>query len=157
MEDKTKSLTLQLELVWWLLTIVIAFAVLYPIYKHLDNWLFVGWNLTFIVVLVTLTRYIFLLEHTFLAKRQSWKVGLLLFMFPFSFTMIHGLNKFMNYVEENSWEPITGHLTDSVKLSLEGYMYGEMLFFGVGSAMVSVLFIGRMFQSVWTLQNRGRV
>jgi FlaA1/EpsC-like NDP-sugar epimerase len=154
--EKAKSLTILLELVWWLLTVVVIFAVLFPIYKHLGFWKFTGWNILFIVVLITLSRYIFLLEHTFLAQKQRLKVILLLFMFPFGFTMIHGLNKFMNYIEEHSWEPITGGLPENTKHSLEGYMYGEMLFFGVGSVMVCAIFLVRMFKSVWTLHNRGK-
>jgi hypothetical protein len=154
--EKAKSLTILLELVWWLLTCMVVLAVLYPIYKHLGFWKFTDWNILFIVVVITLTRYIFLLEHTFLAKNQRLKVILFLFMFPFGFTMIHGINKFMNYIEENSWEPITNGLTDSNKLALESYMWGEMLFFGVGSVIVCIVFMGRMLKSVWTLHNRGR-
>jgi hypothetical protein len=154
--EQEKSLTKMLEIVWWLVTLVIIFGISYPIVKHLGNWRFLYLNIFFIITLVTLTRYIFLIEHTFIAQNQRLKVGLMLFMFPFGFTVIHFLNKFMNYIEENSWEPITGSLALSIKTPLENYMWGEMLFFGVGSVMVCAAFALKMFKSVWMLHNRGK-
>jgi hypothetical protein len=154
--EQEKSLLKMLELLWWVVTLVIIFAVSFPIVKHLGYWKYLGLNIFFIVTLITLTRYIFLIEHTFIAQRQRLKVGLILFMFPFAFTVIHFLNKFMNYIEEHSWEPITGQLPINIKAPLENYMWGEMLFFGVGSVMVCAAFAVKMFKSVWMLHNRGK-
>jgi hypothetical protein len=63
-------LTLLLELVWWIATAVVIIAVLYPIHKSMRFWPFEQWNIAFIIIVITIARYIFLLKHTLLAKRQ---------------------------------------------------------------------------------------
>ena len=153
--DKRASLILQLELVWWGITAVVVFAVLYPIYKAMNYWPFVQWNILFIVVLITLSRYIFFMQHTFIAQRQVLKIALLLIMFPFTFALISGLNGFLSYIEEHTWESLTGHLPESNRLSVESYIRGEMLFFGAGSVLVAPLFAIRLMRSIWTTRNRG--
>ena len=72
--NKEQSLTLKMELVWWILTAVIAFAVLFPIMKSVDKYPFLFPNLVFMFFFITFTRYIFLLKHTILANRQLLKV-----------------------------------------------------------------------------------
>jgi hypothetical protein len=155
--EKEKLLSQKLEAMWWVFTVVVIAGVLAPIYYVVPSWPFLGWNLLYIVTLITLARYIFLLEYTVIAKRQRLKIALLLLMFPFTFALIHGLNIFMSYIGEKSWEGITGQLLPLQKKSIESYMWGEMLFFAVGSILVAPLFAGRMFMSVWRLHNRGTV
>ena len=105
--DKRQSLTLQLEIVWWVSTAFVAWAILYPIRKAMYVWPFEWWNVAFVVVLITLTRYVFLLQHTFLAKKQTLKVVLILLMFPLTFILINGLHGFMNFIEEKTWDPLS--------------------------------------------------
>ena len=107
--DKKQRLTLWLELIWWVVTAVVVLAVLYPIHKAMYVWPYEAWNIAFMVVLITLARYLFLLPHTFLAKQQEVKVALLILMFPLTFIMVDALNGFMVYIEENTWDPLTGH------------------------------------------------
>lgn len=148
---------LQLELVWWAATALLAFAVLYPIHQAIYVWPFEYLNIAFIVVLVTFSRYIFLLPHTFLAHHQILKIALLLLMFPVTFSLISGLNGFMTYIEEHAWEALTGHLPESSRLSMESYIHNEMLFFGAGSIIVAPLLAVRLMRSIWTTRNRGVV
>jgi FlaA1/EpsC-like NDP-sugar epimerase len=153
--DQKKSLMLWMELIWWIMTGVIVAVVLYPIHKAMYSWQFERSNILFIVVLLTLSRYMFLLKYTFLADQQEVKVGLMILMFPLIFMLIGSLNTFMVYIEEKTWEPFTGHLPVSDRFRIERYIWGEMLFFGAGSILASILFIGRMMRSVWMYRNRG--
>ena len=120
--DKRQSLTLLLEIVWWVATAFATWAILYPIHKAMYVWPFEWWNVTFVVVLITLARYIFLLKHTFLAKQQVLKIALLLLMFPLTFTLVNGLNAFMVFIEEKTWYPLTGHLPPADKKAIEDYI-----------------------------------
>ena len=140
-----------------LFTAIVVIAVLYPIHKSMHVWPFQGWNIVFIITLLTLARYIFLLKHTFLAKQQEIKVALLILMFPLTFLMINGVNFFLVFIEENTWAPLTGHLPAAQKRAIEEYIWAEMLFFGVGSCIVSPAFAVRMMISVWRTRNRGTV
>ena len=155
--DKRQSLTLLLELLWWVVTAVIVALVLYPVHKAMYVWQFEWLNIIFIVTLVTFTRYIFLLPHTFLARMQVLKVVLMLLLFPATFALINEVSGFMIFIEENTWDPITGHLPPSQKRSVEQYMWVEMLFFGVGSFIAAPVLALRLFQSVWRVRNRGTV
>lgn len=155
--DKRQRLLLVLELLWCVITAIVVLAVLYPIQKAMHVWPFQTWNIVFVITLVTLTRYIFLLPHTFLAKRQEVKVGLIIAVFPFLFYLIGGLNGFMTYIEENSFEALTGHLPAANKKSIEDYLWNEMLFFGAGSIIATLVLAGRLFLSIWRLRNRGTV
>lgn len=155
--DKRTTLTLWLEIVWWMITGLIVVAILYPIGKAIYVWPFQRWNIIFIVVLLTLGRYVFLLKHTFLAKKQVLKVALILVMFPLTFALIQGLHGFLNYIEENTWDTLTGHLPASNKKAIENYIWTEMLFFGAGSIVAAPVFAVRLFISIWRTHNRGTV
>jgi hypothetical protein len=155
--DKRQSLILQLEIVWWVVTALTAWAILYPIRKAMHVWPFEWWNVIFVVVLITLARYIFLLKHTFLAKQQVAKVVLILLMFPLTFALINGLHGFMNFIEERTWDPLTGHLPLTDKRAIEHYIWTEMLFFGAGSIIAVPVFAVRLMMSVWRTHNRGTV
>lgn len=155
--DKKQRLTLWLELIWWVVTAVVVLAVLYPIHKAMYVWPYEAWNIAFMVVLITLARYLFLLPHTFLAKQQEVKVALLILMFPLTFIMVDALNGFMVYIEENTWDPLTGHLPLAEKNSIEQYIWTQMLFFGMGSCLTPPAFAARLMLSIWRTRNRGTV
>lgn len=155
--DKRQSLVVQLELLWWTITAIVVWAVLYPIGKAMHVWPFKWWNAVFVVVLLTFSRYIFLLKHTFLAKKQVLKVVLILLMFPLTFALVSGLNAFMVFIEERTWESLTGHLPALDKKAIENYIWGEMLFFGAGSIIAAPVFAGRLMMSIWRTHNRGTV
>jgi len=155
--NKTNLLKIALELVWWLLTALVAWAVLQPIHKAMYVWPFEATNIFFVVVLITLTRYMFLLKHTFINNQQILKIVLMLLMFPLAFFLIERINEFQGFNEEKGWEPLTGHLPADQRPGVEQYIWAEMLFFGVGSALAAPAFAIRMMLSIWRTRNRGTV
>ncbi len=155
--NKSNTLKIALELVWWVLTILLVWLVLRPIYKAMYVWPFEYTNIVFVVTLLTLTRYVFLLKHTLINKQQVLKIVLMMLMFPLTFFLIERVNEFLVYIEEQGWEPLTGHLPQDDQPAVEAYIWGEMLFFGVGSVIAAVVFAGRMMLSVWRTRNRGTV
>lgn len=155
--NKSDNLKIVLELIWWIFTALIVWLVLRPIYKAMYVWPFETWNVVFIVTLITLTRYIFLLKHTFIATRQVLKIVLLLLMFPLCFILIDHLNEFLTHIEEHTWEPLVGHLPTEQQPAIQDYIWGEMLFFSVGSIIATPVFAGRMMLSIWRQRNRGTV
>ena len=156
MEQQTR-LKIWIELIWWFITALIVTAVLYIPQNSLNEWPFIWWNALFVVVLITLSRYIFLLKYTFLGKQQELKIAIMLLCFPLIFTLINGLNAFMRFIEDRTWEPLTGHLPPANQPPIEEYIWGEMLFFGVGSIIAAPVFAARMMLSIWRTRNRGTV
>ncbi len=147
------TLKLWFESIWWIITAVVIYAVLHPIYKAMHVWPLLFWNIIFIVALITMARYIFLLPFTFLARKQVLKVAIILALFPITFALVNGLNIFLAYVEENTWETLTGHLPASQKRSIEDYLWTEMIFFGIGSIIAAPALAVRLFISIWKQHN----
>jgi len=150
-------LKISLELIWWVLTALVVWAVLHPINQAMYVWPFRTWNIIAVILLITLSRYTFLLKHTFLAHLQVLKIVVMLCMIPLCFILIERVNKFLTYIEQNTWEPLTGHLPASQQPAIQEYIWGEMLFFSVGSVVAAGTLAVRLMISVWRTRNRGTV
>lgn len=154
---KHNSLIIWLEVIWWVVTAIVVYAVLRPIHQAMYTWQFEVQNIIFIVTLITLARYTFLLPHTLIARQQILKIVLMLAMIPLTTFLVNGLNHFMLHIEEHTWDPITGHLPAYQKKSTEDYIWGEMLFFAVGSIISAPVFAVRLMISIWRVRNRNTV
>lgn len=154
--DRSTRLMLMLEMVGWVMTGLVVWAVLLPIHKSMRIWAFEGWNIVFMIVMLTASRYLFLLPHTFLAKQQILKFVVFIAFFPMWFLLVQGLNSFMTHIEEHTWASITGHLPTNQRLAMEKYLWAEMIFFGAGS-IIAIPFLGaRLLLSIWRTHNEGR-
>jgi hypothetical protein len=149
------SLLLRLELIWWALTAVVLAGVLLPIRGYWETYPFFWTNVIFLVVFVTLARYIFLLPYTFLANRQRWKVILVFLCIPLVFLLVQEINRFQVYLDNYGLEALLGQPGMNPEDSLISYTYSEMLLFGVGSVISGVIFPFRLLLSVWRRRNRG--
>ena len=155
--NQKSTLTLKVELLWWLVTLWVIFGVMFPIYSKLDDYPFWVENIVFIVVFITFTRYIFLLKHTFLAYQQKLKVALFFIAMWLLFYLIDAINHFQTTIDEAGLEPIFQHLPLVDKTSLSHYVRNELTLFGVGSAIATIVFMFRMLISIWRVRNRGTV
>lgn len=144
-----------LEILFWLLTALIAFAVVYPIISATDSYPFLVTNIVFVAVLVTCTRYIFLLQHTWLGPLQTVKTALIFVSIWAIFLLTEALNGFQTYLDEEGPAALVGEMNLEKMQGLVGYIRSEMLFFGVGSVLAVIIFAGRMIQSLWNYKNRG--
>ena len=148
---------LTLELVWWIFTALLAFAILFPIINSISDYPFLTINAIFIIVFITSTRYIFLLKHTFLARQQAFKAIVIVISIPLVFYLVSQLNYFQTFLDEEGVEPIIKGLGYKQGQQMAGYIRNEMLLFGVGSLIASVLLPFRMMISIWRTRNRGTV
>ena len=88
---------------------------------------------------------------------RSIRLGLIHVAVAITFVLINGLNQFLTFIEEKTWEPLTGHLPVADRRSIENYIWSEMLFFGAGSCIAAPAFAARMMLSIWRTRNRGTV
>ncbi|MCP3929806.1 MAG: hypothetical protein GY705_11970 [Bacteroidetes bacterium] len=144
-----------LELLWWAFTAILVFGVLFPIKQLQLSFLFYSENIISIVMLVTLSRYIFLLKHTFLAYKKLLKVALVFFCIPLLFYLIQNISTFQVFLEDEGLYDMLGELTLTDRNRMAKYIRTEYLFFGVGAVICTFLFPIRMIVSVWRQQNRG--
>jgi len=155
--NQKRTLSFILEIVWWLFTLFVVIAVLYPIYTTVPDYPFYTSNILFIIIFITLTRFIFLLKHTFLAHYEYLKLAIILFSGISIFLLVNQLNYFQTYLDEQGLESFLGHLDLSKQESMGNYIRQEMLFFGVGSVITVILLPIRLVISIWRSRNRGTV
>lgn len=148
---------IQLELYFWLFTALIAAAVLLPIVTRLPDYPFLLTNIVFVLVAVTMTRYLFLLKHTFLAERQRLKVIAFFSFIPLIFYLVQELNYFQTFLDEEGPAAIVGSLPFSSQESMITYIRSQIILFGVASIISTVALGFRLLISVWRLRNRGKV
>lgn len=155
--NKEQSLSLQMELVWWIFTAVVAFAVLFPILKSVDDYPFLISNILFIVVFITFSRYIFLLKHTFLANRQILKVVIFFLCLPLFSYLVNELTSVRTFLDEQGIDELVKNLPYENHWNFTNYVKTEMYFFGAASLVVTALLPFRLLLSVWRNRNRGTV
>ncbi len=151
--ESTLKKKVSLELLWWLVTAIVAAAILFPIINNLESYPFFNSNLVFIVVFITLTRYAFLLNHTILAKAELVKVGIVLISVPCIFLLIEGLSNFQSYLDEEGLNKLMPFMNLDKQQDMINYIKSEMLFFGVGAIIIAILFPFRMIMSIWKNRN----
>ncbi|TAK44120.1 MAG: hypothetical protein EPO28_05260 [Saprospiraceae bacterium] len=155
--DKKLSLSIRLELVWWMATALLLAAVLFPIYKTRADYHFWTTNILFVLVFVTFTRYIFLLKHTFLARLQWAKVAVIIMCIPLFIYLIKVIHLFQLYLDQIGLQDIFAHLSYNGQIHMARYVQAEMLFFGAASIIVTIILPFRMLISFWRTLNRGTV
>jgi len=151
------TLIIRLELIWWLVTAVIVAGVLFPLRAYWSDYPFLLTNIIYIIVFVTLTRYIFLLPFTFLAHRQTLKLVLIFLCIPLVFLLVQELNAFQTYLDYYGPEALLGKDNLEISDSIIRYTYNEMMLFGMGSIISGVVFPFRLVISIWRGRNRGTV
>jgi hypothetical protein len=154
--NKENQLLIGLELLGWLFTAFVVWCILYPIHQSLHVWMFEKWNVMYIIVLITLVRYLFFLPHTFLAKQQVLKFVIFILLIPVTFFLAQGLNGFMTTIEKQTWDDITGHLPLEQRRTMESYLWNEMLFFAAGSVIAAPVLAFRLLVSIWRTHNENR-
>lgn len=151
------KLKLLLEITWWIITAVIIGLVLVPILQGDVDFPFYWSNILFAVVFITLSRYIFQLKHTWLAEIQWFKVVLFFCCIPLLAFLVNQLHEFQIFLDTEGTDRFFETAVDPEggTAALFYYIRAEMVFFGAGSIVVTVMFALRMLVSVWTLRNRG--
>ena len=148
----------QIEMLWWLITTVIVVLIMTPIFTNLGNsYPFYLANIIFIIVFITLTRYIFLLKYT-LFSHATWVKALFVFLpIPLFLYCIDSLYDFQRFLDEEGLISIMDELSSTSQTKLAKYIQYEKLLFGSGAILTLVMFPLRMIVSIWRVRNRGTV
>ena len=150
---ETRTLLIRLELIWLLITGLVAALLLAPILYRIPDFQFLWPNLFFIVVMITFTRYIFLLRYTFLAKWRVIKVALIFICLWLAFLLVQEINAFQTFLDENGPEAIVGGLDRASQGGMMSYIHSEMLLFGVGAVISCAVLPIRLIVSIWRRWN----
>ena len=149
------KLQFTLEMTFWLVTALVTAGVLYPIYRVAPDYPFWTYNIAFILVFITATRYAFLVKHTWLAFRIPPKLLLMVLCIPGTFLLIEGINYFQTWLDENTFDSFLGHLSLERQETMTRYIRSQMIFFGTAAIIGTVTLFLRMLLSIWRNKNRG--
>ena len=149
-----KAKLIAIEGISFLMTAVVVFAVMYPIWTQFPEYKFNGTNIVYIVAFLTFTRYTFLLRYSFLASQQNVKIGFILFTMIIILGLITQIQDFNVWIDAGDPERLMPLVPQSKRDGLLNYIKSEFLFFAVGAIVASVFLSGRLMQSVWRMRNK---
>lgn len=139
------------ELIWWVITLMIAFAVVYPILQKID-YIFIKMNMFFVFLTITYFRWTVSIRH--LPFLQPVWVRFALFALNVSlFVFLMGeeqkfLMRVDNFFVEDfgmAWKAMS--LVEAEKLLK--YIYNEIVLFGTSALIMIFLFNARIIVSAW--------
>jgi hypothetical protein len=90
-----------------------------------------------------------LLKYTFLQGQRYLNLTLVFLSIPAVFLLVQEINLFQTYLDENGFLSIVGSLPREQQLSMMQYIRTEMLLFGVGSVIASIVFSLRLVLYLW--------
>lgn len=160
--NQQKQSILYLEIIWWIITGIVVYFVMNPIWSVLGSFEYQWINIFFIVILITYARHIFLLKYTFLAFSPTrFRIGMIFVSIPLVFFIIQMFFDFQTYLDNGG----NGELFENLKVpmsqteqgNLLNYIHTEMSFFGIGSAITALLLPIRMMLSIWRESKNGSI
>jgi len=158
LDRKQFILKLQLEIVWWIVTAIVTFLIVYPILDNMVKFQFLYANILFIVIFITYSRFIFSLKHSFLAYWQWVKFTLIFLSIPLVFKLVEFIFDFQSFLDNEGLQSFSSYFRDGISFkqqqNLLNYMKREYIFFGVGSVIVAIILPFRMLISFWRVYNK---
>jgi len=145
------------EAVSIIMTAMISLLVLLPIYTNTQNYRFYFFNLLFVFIFLSFTRYIFLLRMTPFSHHQLTKLIIIFLAIPLIGLILDGVGQFQAHSDEIGLQDFVSHLPADKQVSIISYMKNQMLFFGAGSIVATVILALRLILSIWRVKNTSKV
>lgn len=143
------------ELLWWAFTIVLAALVLAPVYANIPDFPFFLPNFIFVVVAITLTRYLFFLKISWLRDHLAWQAGLSILILPLIFWMGQYFNLFVTYLDEQNPDVFIKHLPEARAEIMSIYLNNEYKLFAFWAIAAGLIMPLRLLYNVWVRYRAG--
>lgn len=155
--EQQKKLSVTLEIIFWIVTVILCIGVLYPIHNNFNNFPFLGKNVLAIIVFVSYTRYVFLWQYTLFATSTAIRIAFIITAIPLVFYLIQNMNGFQSYLDDYGYDAFMDlskrELSDGAKAELLQYIKSEFLFFNTGAVISGIFLPIRMIMSFWRTKN----
>ncbi|MBL4650411.1 MAG: hypothetical protein JKY03_11835 [Aureispira sp.] len=158
--EKQRVGKLLMELVWWILTGIVAWMVARPLWSEFIQYGYIQELILFIVILITYTRYLFLLKYTFLSHFQAGKFILIFGTIPLVFYLIHLFFGYQDFLERQSegMEEYQIYFRADMTFNEHGeviqYLSKVYSFFALSAIIVVVISPFRLLLSFWRVYNK---
>lgn len=151
------SKKLQLELLWWTITLLVIVLVMFPIWFEVGTlFRYNNSNIMAVFIFMVYTRLLFTLRHTYIANNALMKIIFVLLSIPLFVYFMDRINEFQTFVDENGDTALLPAY-DAGVAKLTKYIRYEYLFFSVAAIMTVTMVPFRMILSLWRTRNRGTV
>lgn len=149
-----------MELIWWMLTAIVAWLVARPLWSEFVRYEFIYDLILFIVIFITYTRYLFLLKYTFLSHFQVGKFILIFASIPLAFYLIGLFFNYQDFLERQSEGMEEYQIYFRADMTFEEH--GEVLkylskvysFFALSAIIVVIIAPFRLLLSFWRVYNK---
>lgn len=149
---------MQLEGLWWLLTIIGIVLVMLPVWKEVGvNYNYHRSNILAVFIFITFTRLIFVLRHSYMARNVAMKAIFIVLCIPLFLYFMDRLNDFQTFIDENGYTALLPGSSGEATVNLAKYIRYEYIFFVVGALITVAILPFRMIISLWRTHNRGTV
>lgn len=146
-----------LEIISILITVILLVLILMPIYLNTKLFPYYFYAAVCIVIVITLTRYIFLLKHSLIARWTIVKIIAGILCVPLFLFAIDGIYEFQRFLDEEGLQSLIFNVDADYEALIINYIRSVVLFFGVSTVILSIVFPFRMVLSVWRVRNRDTV
>lgn len=143
------------EPLWWAFTLVLACLVLLPVYTQLPAFPYFTPNFVYVVVAITLTRYLFFLKISWLRDHLLVQGGLSLLLIPLIFWMGQYFNYFITFFDEQGPDILTKGLEGEMAGIMNSYLHAEYRFFAIWAIIAALLTPPRLLYNVWARYGAG--
>lgn len=145
------------EVIFWIVALLVVALILLPLYIKGIPFPFYMFNIAFILIFVTFTRYIFFLRYMPFSHFTPLKMVFIFAAIPLMLFLIEGLTLFQAYNDEVGLQELVQALSLDEQTSMMKYIRTEYLFFGVSGMICTILLPFRMIISIWRVINKGTV
>jgi hypothetical protein len=143
------------EPLWWAFTLVLACLILLPVYTQLPAFPYFTANFVYVVVAITLTRYLFFLKISWLRDHLLVQGGLSLLLIPLIFWMGQYFNYFITFFDEQGPDVLTRGLDGELAGIMNSYLHAEYRFFAIWAIIAALLTPPRLLYNVWVRYRAG--
>jgi len=139
------------ELLWTIITVMVIYAILYPITSKLD---FIYWKINVFFIFITLTYFRWSVTFKTLPFLRPSFIRFVLFAVNLSLFIyiMYNLQKFIGladnfFIEDFGFPKVI--IYEDMKRELFDYLYNELVLFGTGALVMLSAFQLRLIISYW--------
>ncbi|MGB5030754.1 MAG: hypothetical protein WBO76_01505 [Saprospiraceae bacterium] len=145
------------EFLWWLISLIMAICILYPIIYNNLTYEFLWPNFLFILGSITFTRWLFFWHQTPYAWYQLIKIAIIFIMIPTVFICINYFSEFKNFIDEIGLQEIVSNLKSEDQAAMSLYIRNEMILFSISCIISGICVPFKLIWNIWKQYNLGQV
>jgi hypothetical protein len=135
------------SILWLALTVIIIALLIMPIYQNCgENYPFYLEDIICILIAVTFTRYIFLLDYHWFARNKTLKIILAFSVIPMLFYIVDAQYEFQRYIDEEGVDTL---LLPGGNPAVAEYARNQFRFFWAFAMICCFAIPIKMIRSIW--------